>query len=607
MSAHKGDVHTARQQDADDDPQGRIRMIRKNLERAMRAGRQPFHWPAGKPDMEAMPDEVVIDCGWGRWLPAQTWRDPARLADALLRERFGQRDIAFYVEKPQVVVASAPQQLFLDPSDAFRLQLSAYRYRPAGRRGFTLRRLRTRTDLAAINVLYRARSMVAVDTQHVWRQRASRVTTYALAEDRATGEILGVAMGLDHVEGYTDPQNGASLWALAVAPQAAHPGIGEALVRYLAEHYLARGRAWMDVSVMHDNEQAIALYEKLGFQRIPAFAVKRRNAINETLYTGPEDGIDGLNPYARLLVDEARRRGIQVEIIDAARGYFALTLGGRRIVCRESLTELTSAIAMSRCQDKRVTCDLLASTGLRVPAQRDAASPEANAAFLAEHGALVVKPVEGEQGKGISVNLVTADEIEGAVERARQYCDRVILEQYCAGQDLRIVVIDYQVVAAAVRRPPEVVGDGRSTVLALIEKQSRRRQAATDGESSIPVDDETHRCVRANGFELDSVPANGTRIAVRNTANLHTGGTIHDVTETLHPVLRAAAEQAARVLDIPVTGLDFLVPEVDGPDYVIIEANERPGLANHEPQPTAERFIDLLFPNTRFTSQGPPR
>jgi D-alanine-D-alanine ligase-like ATP-grasp enzyme len=121
------------------------------------------------------------------------------------------------------------------------------------------------------------------------------------------------------------------------------------------------------------------------------------------------------------------------------------------------------------------------------------------------------------------------------------------------------------------------------------------------------VDDETRRCVRAQGFDLDGVPDNGVRVMVRNTANLHTGGTIHDVTAALHPTLRDAAEQAARTLDIPVTGLDFLVPQVESPEYVIIEANERPGLANHEPQPTAERFIDLLFPNTRFTPQGQPR
>ena len=85
---------------------------------------------------------------------------------------------------------------------------------------------------------------------------------------------------------------------------------------------------------------------------------------------------------------------------------------------------------------------------------------------------------------------------------------------------------------------------------------------------------------------------------MRKTANLHTGGTIHDVTARLHPALRRAAIEAAAAIDIPVTGLDFIVPDPGGPDYAIIEANERPGLANHEPQPTAERFVDLLFPST---------
>lgn len=89
------------------------------------------------------------------------------------------------------------------------------------------------------------------------------------------------------------------------------------------------------------------------------------------------------------------------------------------------------------------------------------------------------------------------------------------------------------------------------------------------------------------------------RLLARKTANLHTGGTLHDVTAQLHPTLRDAAERAARALQIPVTGLDFLVDAPDQPNYVIIEANERPGLANHEPQPTAQRFIDLLFPQTR--------
>jgi len=117
--------------------------------------------------------------------------------------------------------------------------------------------------------------------------------------------------------------------------------------------------------------------------------------------------------------------------------------------------------------------------------------------------------------------------------------------------------------------------------------------------------------LRAGGIVIGGFPVlpgmlvQSREAAVRKTANLHTGGTIHDVTEQLHPTLKNAAEYASRVLGIPVTGLDFLVPAVDGPDYVIIEANERPGLANHEPQPTAQRFVDLLFPLTATAQVSP--
>src|SRR5690606_15979976 len=115
-------------------------------------------------------------------------------------------------------------------------------------------------------------------------------------------------------------------------------------------------------------------------------------------------------------------------------------------------------------------------------------------------------------------------------------------------------------------------------------------------------DDETKRMVRDAGYELDHVlPANEV-LRVRKAANVHTGGTIHDVTDKLHPPLRDVCEQAARVLRIPVVGFDLIVDDVCKSTYVIIEANERPGLANHEPQPTAERFIDLLFPQTASLS-----
>lgn len=217
-------------------------------------------------------------------------------------------------------------------------------------------------------------------------------------------------------------------------------------------------------------------------------------------------------------------------------------------------------------------------------------------AFLDEHRELVVKPAVGEQGKGITVGVHTERELDQALLTARQYGERVLLESFHPGQDLRVVVIGYEVVAAAVRRPPQIIGDGAQTVATLIEKQSRRRRAATGGESSIPIDQQTEACLAEQQLTLDSVLDSGRVIQVRKTANLHTGGTIHDVTPQLHPKLVAAAEEAARQLEIPVVGLDFMVKDPSQEDYVIIEANERVGLANHEPRPTAQRFLDLLFP-----------
>jgi GNAT-family acetyltransferase (TIGR03103 family) len=336
----------------------------------------------------------------------------------------------------------------------------------------------------------------------------------------------------------------------------------------------------------------------MGFQRIPVFCIKKKNAINEPLYVGGDSRADQLNPYARIIVDEARRRGISVNLLDPENGYFSLRVGARSIVCRESLSELTSAIAMSRCDDKKVTIRRLRGDGLYVPASRIAGTDEENRAFLRKFGIIVVKPVRGEQGNGVSVGIATEADMQAAIESAQRVCDEVMLEAYLEGQDLRIIVIDGKVVAAAIRKPAEIVGNGAATVAELIEKQSRRREAATGGESRIPVDSETRRCLRRAGVDFDTVPEEGQVVRVRDTANLHTGGTMHDVTDELHRTLADAAERAARSLNIPVVGLDMIVEAPEKPTYWIIEANERPGLANHEPQPTAERFVDLLFPQT---------
>ena len=129
-----------------------------------------------------------------------------------------------------------------------------------------------------------------------------------------------------------------------------------------------------------------------------------------------------------------------------------------------------------------------------------------------------------------------------------------------------------------------------------VTEMSMARAAATGGESRIPLDAETKRCLAEAGYQLDDTAPEGLEVEVRKAANLHTGGTIHDVTEEVHPALIRAATASARAIDISVTGIDLMVKSWREPDYAFIEANERPGLANHEPQPTAERFVDLLFP-----------
>jgi len=540
---------------------------------------------------------AVADCGWGRLLFAQTFEDPKELVTSLCDEETNRRDIVLYVSEPHVAVSLAPQEVFLDPSHTFRLWLDRYRPAHLRARGFTIRLMNSRADAEAVHNLYIRRHMVPPDTDFLVGHRASRLLTYLIAEDNENGKIIGTVMGVDHKSAFGDPERGTSLWALAVDPQASVPGIGQALVRHLAEHYQARGRAYMDLSVMHDNTQAIRLYEKLGFERVPVFALKHKNPWNEPLFMGSDVG-EKLNPYARIIIREAQRRGIYIEVLDPEGGYFELSFGGRSIVCRESLSELTTAVAMSRCDDKATTHRVLRQAGLRVPAQIKVENEQLALDFLAQHKAVVVKPARGEQGAGISVDVRDADGLREAIDEARKLCDVVILEKYVKGDDLRIIVIGNEVVAAAVRKPAHIIGNQKDSVKTLIEKQSRRRAAATDGESMIPLDQETERCVSQAGYSLDSVLDENQRLVVRKAANLHTGGTIHDVTDRLHPTLRQAAIDAAQAIDIPVTGLDFIVPAVDQPEYAIIEANERPGLANHEPQPTAERFIDLLFPQT---------
>lgn len=548
---------------------------------------------------------VVQDLGWGRLVFGQTFADRAAFGDALRAEASGRRDIGMYLDAPHVFVALHPQEFFIDPSFTYRLDLTRpLQYRPPDIPGLTVRPVQTREDCAAINQIYVRCRMVPADGDLMWNNSQNEPhTVYLVAVDDETGEVVGTVTGVDHAQLFHDPENGSSLWCLAAEPTSARPGAGGLLVRSLIDEFVRRGRSQMDLSVLHDNEGAIALYERMGFERVPVLGIKRKNAINEKLFAPikPEEDLAQLNPYARIIADEAIMRGIAVDVLDAKGGYLRLTHGGTSVVTRESLSELTNAVAMSRCDDKRVARAVVAEAGVRVPEGRSASFNEEDHIFLEKMGSLVVKPARGEQGVGITVGVGASDELDRAIDLARRYCPDVLLEELCEGHDLRVVVIHGKVIAAAVRRPPEVIGTGTRTIRQLIEAQSRRRSVATQGESVIPIDGVTDNTVKDEGWTLDDVLPANEHLVVRRTANLHTGGTIHDVTDDLNPVLAKVAVDAADAIGIPVTGIDLIVPSVKGEEYFFIEANERPGLANHEPRPTVQAFIDLLFPRTAAT------
>ncbi|HYB80164.1 MAG TPA: N-acetylglutaminylglutamine synthetase [Mycobacterium sp.] len=553
--------------------------------------------------MEAMAKDVELELGWGRLIFGHTFADSQQLVEALRREGPGRRDICIYARESHVVVAEAPTELFIDPSHTYRLRFtdsSKQEGLASSPVGVTVRTLNDPADADAMNRVYVRCGMVPAPVEVIWDNHMhAPAVTYLLAVRDEDGAVVGTVTGVDHELLFSDPERGSSLWTLAVDPAAGVPGIGAALTRAMAEHFRRAGRAYMDLSVAHDNAAAIALYEKLDFRRVPVLAIKRKNAINEPLFSPPPETVDDLNPYARIIADEALRRGIWVEVLDAETGEMRLTHGGRSVITRESLSEYTSAVAMCRCDDKRLTRRLVAEAGITVPRARLATFDEADYTFLTEVGDVVVKPTRGEQGKGITVGVTAdngPDELIAAVARARKQYPDVLIEQRVTGDDLRLVVIDGRVVAAALRMPPEIIGTGEHSVRDLIAAESRRRGAATGGESRIPMDDITEATVAEAGWRLNDVLPYGTRLRVRRTANLHQGGTIHDVTAMVNPELCRVAVTAAEAIGIPVTGIDLLVPDVTGTDYAFIEANERPGLANHEPQPTAAAFVDFLFP-----------
>jgi cyanophycin synthetase len=316
-----------------------------------------------------------------------------------------------------------------------------------------------------------------------------------------------------------------------------------------------------------------------------------------------------LGPTTRSLVQEAERRGIPVMRLDE-HSLVQLGHGKRQQRLRASITGRTSSIAVEIAGDKDLTKSLLADAGLPVPEGVVVRSAEAAVRAAERIGyPVVTKPLDGNHGRGVSLDLRTPEDVRRGFEDAALRNRAVILEQQYQGHDHRILVIGSEVRAVAQRVPAHVVGDGVQTIAALIEKVNSDPRRGSGHEKTltrIEVDEHVLGLLAKKGLTLESVPEKDRCVALRDTANLSTGGTAIDRTDDIHPDNACIARRAAMAVGLDVAGIDFIAPDirrsVRETGGGIVEVNAAPGFRMHlEPfegwaRDIARPVIDTLFP-----------
>ncbi|MGE5155295.1 MAG: cyanophycin synthetase [Bdellovibrio bacteriovorus] len=316
-----------------------------------------------------------------------------------------------------------------------------------------------------------------------------------------------------------------------------------------------------------------------------------------------------LGPSTAAIARAARARGIPVRRLSDG-NLLQLGWGARQRRVWTAETDRTGAIAEAIAQDKELTRALLRAVGVPVPEGRPVADAAEAWAFAQGLGApVVIKPQFGNHGRGVTTNLKTRDQVEQAFRAARDEGSQILCERYVPGADHRLLVVGGHLVAAALREPPQVVGDGRSTLRELVA-EANRDPRRSDGHATmlslIKLDAIALAVLREQGLDADSVVPAGARVPLRHNANLSTGGTATDVTGRVHPEVAAAAVDAARVVGLDVAGVDILADDIGRPleaqGGAVVEVNAGPGLRMHlepskgEPQPVGEAIVDLLFP-----------
>lgn len=294
-----------------------------------------------------------------------------------------------------------------------------------------------------------------------------------------------------------------------------------------------------------------------------------------------------LGPSTGSIVTAAAARGIPWRrLTTGSLVQFGWGSKQRRIWAAE--VDNTSAVAESIAQDKDLTKRLLAAAGVPVPIGRPVSDPDDAWAVAEEIGLPVVcKPQDGNQGKGVTVNIISREQLDIAFKAAAEIGE-VMVEKYLPGNDFRLLVVGDKLVAAARRDPPHVIGDGVHTVRALVDKVNadpRRGEGHATSLTKIRFDDIAIARLDVQGLKPDSVPEKGRRVILRNNANLSTGGTATDVTDDVHPEVAARAIAAAQTIGLEICGVDVLCESVHKPledqNGGIVEVNAAPGLRMH--------------------------
>ena len=368
------------------------------------------------------------------------------------------------------------------------------------------------------------------------------------------------------------------------------PTVYQIIVEYTEE---AVGRLAVEFAF----ELCVAARSRLPFNL--SDALNRLQEIDEEVRLGPSTGS---------IVAAAVARGIPYRrLTDGSLVQFGWGSKQRRIQAAEC--DSTSAVAETIAQDKELTKYLLESAGVPVPKGRPVSDAEdAWAAACELGGAVVIKPRDGQQGKGVAANVETREDVLAAYAAAHEVSSNVMVERYLPGQDYRLLVIGDKLVAAARREPPHVIGDGEHTIQELVEEINSdplRGSGHATTLTKIRLDDIALATLAHQELNVSSVPFKGARVLLRNNANLSTGGTATDVTDDVHKELAARAIDAAKMVGLDLCGVDVVCESVLAPlesqSGGVIEVNAAPGLRMHlqpsfgKGRPVGEAIISTMF------------